>query len=136
MSPREEQPGPASTIGEQEFALLRHIAEAGAITVGEVADSFGVERGLARSTVLTMMERLRKKGYLLRRLAGGIYRYRTRVPAAELLKHAVGRFVDRHLGGSVAPFLAYLSDSERLLEHEVRELEEIVAKLQSRRKGR
>jgi predicted transcriptional regulator len=127
---------PDSTIGEQEFALLRHIAEAGSPTVGEVADSFGVERSLARSTVLTMMERLRKKGYLVRRSTGGVFRYRTRLPGAELLKNAVGRFVDRHLGGSVAPFLAYLSDTGELTEHERRELEEILAKLQSRRKGR
>ena len=135
MSPRDD-PRPDTTIGEQEFALLRHIAEAGGPTVGEVADSFGVERDLARSTVLTMMERLRKKGYLVRRSTGGVYRYRTRVPAAELLKNAVGRFVDRHLGGSVTPFLAYLSDTNQLREHELRELEEIVARLQSRRKGR
>jgi predicted transcriptional regulator len=58
MSPRD--PSTDSTIGEQEFALVRHIAEAGSASVGEVADSFGVARGLARSTVLTMMERLRK----------------------------------------------------------------------------
>jgi predicted transcriptional regulator len=135
MSSREDL-RPDSTIGEQEFALLRHIAEAGSPTVGEVADRFGAERKLARSTVLTMMERLRKKGYLVRGATSGVYRYRTRVPAAELLKNAVGRFVDRHLGGSVVPFLAYLSDTEQLREHELRELEEIVAKLQSRRKGR
>jgi predicted transcriptional regulator len=134
MSPKD--PSTDSTIGEQEFALVRHIAEAGSASVGEVADSFGVARGLARSTVLTMMERLRKKGYLVRRSASGVYQYRTRVPAAELLKNAVGRFVDRHLDGSVTPFLAYLSDAERLKDHELRELEDIVAKLQSRRKGR
>ena len=34
-------------------------------------DTFGSERGLARSTVLTMMERLRKKGHLGRRLLDG-----------------------------------------------------------------
>jgi predicted transcriptional regulator len=73
---------------------------------------------------------------VVRRSASGVYQYRTRVPAAELLKNAVGRFVDRHLDGSVTPFLAYLSDAERLKDHELRELEDIVAKLQSRRKGR
>ena len=51
-----------STIGEQELALLRHVADAEAATVGEVVDTFGRDRELAQSTVLTMMERLRKKG--------------------------------------------------------------------------
>ena len=50
------------TIGDQELALLQHIDESGAASVGEVAASFGEPRGLARSTVLTMMERLRGKG--------------------------------------------------------------------------
>ncbi|WP_258224035.1 BlaI/MecI/CopY family transcriptional regulator, partial [Stenotrophomonas sp. HMWF003] len=52
------------TIGDQELALLQYVAEQGGATVGEVAAGFGEERGLARSTVLTMMERLRGKAYL------------------------------------------------------------------------
>jgi predicted transcriptional regulator len=126
-----------SSIGEQEFALLRHVADAGTASVGEVAESFGAPRGLARSTVLTMMERLRKKRYLVRRLANGIYQYRARISSAELLQGAVGRFVERHLGGSVSPFLAYLSEETELSDEELRELEDVVAKLHSaRKKGR
>jgi predicted transcriptional regulator len=123
-----------TSVGEQEFALLRHIAEAGAATVGEVAETFGAARGLARSTVLTMMERLRKKGYLARRLSEGVYRYRARSSPDELMRGAVGRFVERHLGGSVSPVLAYLSGESTLTDEELRELEEIVSKLQSARR--
>jgi predicted transcriptional regulator len=116
-------------IGEQELALLRHIADRGGLSVAEAVESFGAERNLARSTVLTMMERLRRKGHLGRRLAGGIYRYRARTTSADLLKRAVGRFVERNLGGSLSPFLAYLSDSPDVSEAELRELEELVARL-------
>ncbi len=121
-------------MGEQELGLLRHVADCGGATVGEAADTFGAERGLARSTVLTMMERLRRKGYLVRRLDGGVYRYRTRRSSAELLRGAVQRFVERNLDGPVAPFLAYLSDSPGLSDAELRELEEVVAKLQAGRR--
>lgn len=120
---------PRSSIGEQELALLRHIADRGGVTVGEAADEFGAARGLARSTVLTMMERLRRKGQLSRRSLDGVYRYRARTSSAELMKRAVQRFVERNLDGSVSPFLAYLSDSPRVSERELHELEEIVAKL-------
>lgn len=120
---------PRSSIGEQELALLRHIADRGSATVGEAADEFGAARGLARSTVLTMMERLRRKGQLSRRSLDGVYRYRARTSSAELMKRAVQRFVERNLDGSVSPFLAYLSDSPRVSERELHELEEIVAKL-------
>ena len=117
------------SIGEQELALLRHIADHGSVTVGEAADTFGAPRGLARSTVLTMMERLRLKGHLGRRMAGGVYRYRARASSADLLKSAVQRFVERSLDGSVSPFLAYLSEAGRVSDDELRELEEIVARL-------
>jgi predicted transcriptional regulator len=128
---------PGSSIGEQELALLRHIADRGAVTVGEAADEFGAARGLARSTVLTMMERLRRKGHLGRRLLDGIYRYRARASSADLLKSVVQRFVERNLDGSVSPFLAYLSEAGQVSDAELRELEEIVARLQSgRRKDR
>jgi predicted transcriptional regulator len=122
---------PESSIGEQELALLRHIADRGAVTVGEAADEFGADRGLARSTVLTMMERLRRKGYLARRMSEGVYRYRARSSSADLLKNAVQRFVERNLNGSVSPLLAYLSEAETMSEAELRELEEIVARLSS-----
>lgn len=123
-----------ATVGEQELALLRHIADSGGATVGEVAEAFGAARGLARSTVLTMMDRLRKKGYLTRRLAAGVYRYQARVSSDELTFGAIRRFVERNLGGSVAPFVAYLAESARLSDKEVEELEATVARLQSRRK--
>ena len=47
------------SVGEQELALLRHIADRDGATVGEAAEEFGAPRRLARSTVLTMMERRR-----------------------------------------------------------------------------
>jgi predicted transcriptional regulator len=123
-----------TTIGEQELALLRHIADRGSLTVGEAADVFGAGRDLARSTVLTMMERLRRKGYLSRKMAGGVYRYHARASSADLLKGAVRRFVERNLDGSVSPFLAYLSEARRLSDDELRELEALVARLNTRRR--
>ena len=118
-----------STIGEQELTLLRYIADHGTVTVGEAADEFGTSRGLARSTVLTMMERLRRKGYLSRRMMQGVFRYRALSSSADLLKDAVQRFVERNLDGSVSPFFAYLSEAGELSEQEKRDLERIVARL-------
>jgi predicted transcriptional regulator len=122
------------SIGEQEMALVRYIAEEGEASVGEVSETYGSERGLARSTVLTMMERLRKKKFLTRRSVKGVYRYRACLSSRELLTNAVRRFVERNLDGSVAPFVAYLSESGNLSDAELHELQELVARLQSRPK--
>jgi predicted transcriptional regulator len=118
-----------TTIGEQELALLRHIADRGSLSVGEAAEQFGAGRGLARSTVLTMMERLRRKRLLARRMMDGVYRYQALASSADLLKGAVGRFVERSLNGSVSPFLAYLSEAGRVTDEELRELEALVERL-------
>ncbi|WP_027484159.1 BlaI/MecI/CopY family transcriptional regulator [Rhodanobacter sp. OR87] len=122
------------TIGDQELALLQHIDECGTASVGEVAASFGEPRGLARSTVLTMMERLRGKGYLKRRQLKGMFRYSTATGPGEVMRSAVGSFVEKTLSGSVSPFVAWLSERAEVSDTELAELEALVTQLQSRRK--
>jgi predicted transcriptional regulator len=125
-----------NSIGEQELALLQYIADSEGMTVGEVAESWGNDRGLARSTVLTMMERLRKKGHLVRKLDAKVFRYRAKASSSELLLGAVDRFVEGPLGGSLSPFVAYLSEAEALTDQELEELTELVKRLRSRRGGK
>jgi predicted transcriptional regulator len=123
------------TIGDQELALLQYIAEQGDASVGEVAAAFGESRGLARSTVLTMMERLRAKAYLKRKqVDGGVYRYATTAQQDDVVRHAVGSFVEKTLQGSVSPFVAWMSQRTEVSDVELAELEALVATLQSKRK--
>lgn len=123
------------TIGDQELALLQHIAESGDASVGEVAAGFGEARGLARSTVLTMMERLRAKAYLQRKqVDGGVFRYSTTARQDDVVRNAVGSFVEKTLQGSVSPFVAWMSQRTEVSDNELAELEALVATLQSKRK--
>jgi predicted transcriptional regulator len=121
------------TVGDQELMLLRDVAEAGPSTVGEVAERFGEPRGLARSTVLTMMERLRQKGHLEREQVEGVYRYSTLVSEGDLLRGAVRTFVEKTLAGSVSPFVAYLTETGEVSDDELARLEDLVARLKSRK---
>jgi predicted transcriptional regulator len=121
--------------GAHELQLLRHIARGGPASVGQVAETFGNAQQLARSTVLTMMERLRRKGYLTRRRVKGVYVYVSSTPDDELLRDAVGRFVQRALEGSVTPFAAYLARRTAVSDAELDELERAVEKLRAKRKG-
>ena len=125
------------TIGDQELALLQYIAEQGDASVGEVAAAFGESRGLARSTVLTMMERLRAKAYLQRKQVGGevgVFRYSTTARQDDVVRNAVGSFVEKTLQGSVSPFVAWMSQRTEVSDNELAELEALVATLQSKRK--
>ena len=123
-------------LGDQELALLTFVAEQGGATVGEVADQFGVPRGLARSTVLTMMERLRQKRRLTRRRVDGVYRYFSPTSRGEVLRDVVQTFVEKTLGGSVSPFVAYLTESADLSEEEIAELQRVVSELRHKRSAR
>jgi predicted transcriptional regulator len=122
------------SIGDQELALLQYLAEHENASVGEVAAGFGESRGLARSTVLTMMERLRAKSYLKRRQIDGVYRYSAASGPGEVMRNAVGQFVEKTLSGSLSPFVAWMSEKAEVSDSELAELEALVTKLQSQRK--
>lgn len=122
------------TIGDQELALLQYIAENQPASVGEVAAGFGEARGLARSTVLTMMERLRAKAYLRRRQVDGVYRYHPTTGQQDVVQGAVAAFVEKTLQGSVSPFVAWMAGKAEVSDDELAELEALVSKLQSQRR--
>ena len=124
------------SIGDQELALLRFVSDAGRLTVAQAVEGFGQPRGLARSTVLTMMERLRKKGHLGRRSVDGVFHYAPRTAPGAALQQAVRTFVDRTLGGSITPFVAYVAEREGLSDNEIEELESLLAKLQRERQNK
>ncbi len=111
---------------------LRYVAEHAPATVGEVAAGFGEPRGLARTTVLTVMERLRRKGYLSRRKSQGVFRYAPQVAPAEAVRTRVEEFIKKTLGGSVSPLVAYLVESGDLSDEELAALRKLVNRLPER----
>ena len=117
------------TIGDQELALLRMVSADGPLSVAEASETFGAERGLARSTVITMLERLRAKGHLRRAAVGGRYRYSAAVKPAALVERAVESFVEKTLGGSVAPLVAFLAERGDVSAKERAELERMLDRL-------
>ena len=80
------------------------------------------------------MERLRAKSYLRRRHVNGVYRYAPAARPDDVMRSAVGSFVEKTLQGSVSPFVAWMSERTEVSEDELAELEALVATLQSKRK--
>ncbi|HJN15685.1 MAG TPA: BlaI/MecI/CopY family transcriptional regulator [Armatimonadota bacterium] len=122
-------------ISALELDVLRFITDHDSASVGEAAKHFAVTRGHARSTVVTVMDRLRKKGHLTRKKVDGVYRYSARVGKGELLHALVHDFVQGALGGSVSPFVAYLSQRSEMADADVEELERFLAELRRQREG-
>lgn len=113
-------------IGRSEMEVLRYIADHHPITVREVADHFAETKGQARTTPLTVMERLRLKGFLTREQVDGVYRYSPSQPRAEFHASLIRDFVATALGGSLSPFMAYLSCEAELTETELESLRGIL----------
>ena len=121
-------------VGRAELEILHFVQDHRPVSVRDVADHFAETRGHVRTTILNVMERLRKKGFLSRKKTGGIYQYEPRVGKAELLRSLVGDFVEKTLGGSLSPFVAYLSRDANLSEQELSELKQVVSELRGKEK--
>ena len=119
----------SSNVGRAELEILRFITEKHPVSVREVAEHFGETKGLVRTTVLNVMERLRKKGFLVRRQTGGIFQYSPKLAKGELLRNLVRDFVSRTLGGSISPFVAYLAEEAEMTNEEIAELRKVVREL-------
>lgn len=126
-------------LGELEQELLRRVSERGApVSVRELTEALREERGLARTTILTVLENLRKKNYLTRDKAesGGVFRYGPAVPKTEMLRGLVRGFVENALGGSVSPLVAYLANTDEINSGDLAELERLVDDLRRARHER
>ena len=121
-----------SPLGSRELEILRYVTDHAPVTVGEVAEHFGKPRGLVRTTILVMMERLRLKGYLARKKGetDRAYRYSPCIQQTEVMRGLVQEFVEKTLGGSLSPFVAYLAETKELSEEEIAQLQQLVDRLQ------
>ncbi len=118
-----------NSLGEQEMELLRYIADQPPMTVRDVASHFEKEKGLARTTVLTVMERLRKKGYLKRAKNKGIFEYSPKFNTGDIIGRKVSEFIERTLNGSVSPLFSHFLKNKNLSEQEIQILKNLAAKL-------
>ncbi len=124
-----------ASLGEQELELLQFVTERAPVSMPQVADEYGIPHGLARATIHTVLERLRKKGFLTREKSGGVYQYRPCLAQTELLANLVGHFLQRTLGGSLKPITAYLAQAKDLSKDELRELRALVDSLEEEQEG-
>jgi predicted transcriptional regulator len=121
---------PAS-LGRVEWELLQYIDQNHPISVRQVAQHWNEKTGQARTTVLTMMERLTKKGFLTRKKIDNVFHYSPKQSLSDVLKDLVGDFVNGVLGGSVVPLAVYLTQSHPLKAEEIEQLKKLLQRLES-----
>ena len=121
-----------SNLGELELVVMKTIWEHQPCTVKQIAKILGKRRGCAKTTVLTVMQRLHAKHFLKRRKVGGLYQYSPTEERGTVISKLIGQFLDKVLDGSPTPFVAYLLETEDLSPKQIAALRKIAQELEKK----
>ena len=121
-----------ANLGELELVVMKTIWEHYPCTVKQIAKILGKQRGCAKTTVLTVMQRLHAKNFLKRRKVGGLYQYSPTEERGAVISTLISQFLDKVLDGSPAPFVTYLMETEDLTPKQVDALRKIAQELEKR----
>jgi predicted transcriptional regulator len=102
-------------LGDLETRVMRKVWDRGGpVTVRDIVGDMADERPVAYTTVMTVMDNLRRKGWLRRRADGRAYRYEAVISAQEygagLIRQALAASSDR--AGVLLQFIGELSADE------------------------
>ena len=93
-----------------ELLCLRALWHLGEGSVHDVRKAVSKERILAYTTVMTLLDRLEKRGCVARRKPGRSYIYRPRVSRDTMREQAVRQLVDGFFDGSAEALLRYMRE--------------------------
>jgi BlaI family penicillinase repressor len=111
-----------------EMMCLNALWDIGEGNVEEVRRVVSQNRPLAYTTVLTLLDRLARRGAVSRRKEGRGFRYQPTVARDKLRRMALVQFLEYHFEGSVAKLKIFLEQPvEQTIEQPVEQLQAPVA---------
>jgi predicted transcriptional regulator len=115
-------------LGELQKAVMEIVWEMGEATVNQVRDRLGKRRKLAYTTVLTVMQKLDKSGWLTHREEGRAYVYQPTKTRDEAGRSSLRQFIDRVCGGNPIAAFQHLLDDEELSPGDLTALRKMIDK--------
>ncbi|MCM1135478.1 MAG: BlaI/MecI/CopY family transcriptional regulator [Clostridium sp.] len=110
------------TVSDAEWAVLEILWDAGKpLNASEIRNLLGGSKSWERTTILTLIQRLLKKG-ALRQEKREVYYYEPCVKREEYINDETREFVDKFFKGSSRNLAAALVNSEALSKEELEEL--------------
>jgi len=100
---------PRSELPDLELSCMKILWEAGDLTVREVRERLHAQRPLAYTTIMTVLDRLARKGVVSRRKVGRAHLYHVEFPRAEARSRAVRRLLDYYFDGSSESLRSFLA---------------------------
>lgn len=120
--------GRTQPLGDLQLAILRVLWQRGEATVAEVHDALVGERGLALTTIATMLRKLEDKGVVRHRENGRQFIYRPAVASEQVYRRMVGDLVDRLFDGDPLELVNHLL---RQGDIDAAELDELRARVEA-----
>ena len=117
-----------TTLGALQSAIMRVLWDRGEAGSSEVYKALLDERGLAPTTIATMLRKMEAKGVVKHRAVGRQFLYRAVVSESEVRESMVNDLVERLFGGDPAALVSHLISDERIDEHELDQLREHLVK--------
>lgn len=122
------------TLGAAELDVLKVIWEKQPCSVPDVAAVMARSRGVARTTVLTVVQRLHKKGFLKRHKAEGIWLYESTRPKKNVMAGLARQFINTIFEGSSASLVMHLAEGP-ISDDERRQIRELLDQLDQKKEA-
>jgi len=122
-------------VSDAELAVLKVLWKSGPGTVREIdVELRKKRRRWAYNTVLTLLSRLREKGYVASEKQGVAHLFEATVTREELLKTRLSELADSVCDGTKSPLVHALVEGSRFSAKEIAELRQLLNKLEDKKK--
>ncbi len=118
-----------SRLGETEMEVLQHVWASGEASVADVHSRILRDRAVAYTTVMTVMKKLARKGFLHCDSSGSRYLYKPARPPAQVREELLQDLLDQVFQGSASALLQTLVHGERISPEERAEFQDLLASL-------
>lgn len=118
--------GTSRGLGDLQLAILRVLWQEGEASVAQVHAALLESRGLALTTIATMLSKMEKRGLVTRRTEGRQYIYLPAVAEADVQGNLVSDLTDRLFGGSITALVNHLLETQDVRPEELAELKALI----------
>jgi predicted transcriptional regulator len=120
-------------LTELQLAILRLLWDKGEATVQDVWEALHAERGLAQTTVATMLSRLERRGVVTRRAPpqSRQFHYRAAVTEQEVQHSMVGELTERLFDGDVTALVQHLLTGDDVSPGDIAKIRDMIERVES-----
>lgn len=117
---------PTPKISDAEWLVMKTLWARAPATTNEVVDALEPQTPWKPKTIMTLLNRLVKKGALGFEKKGRVYEYFPRVKEADCVRAESRSFLERVYGGALQPMLAHFLEQTPLSKEEIEDLRRIL----------